>query len=76
MDKIKDRVTELLSFDVILEKRKKDNSEIFKNDFDEHIFVMRHKKTNTKKIFFILLLLTIIIGLIIFIIIYLNKAKT
>ena len=51
MDDKEEKVSKLLSFDVNIEKRKEDSPEIFKNDFDEHIFVMRHKKTNTKKIF-------------------------
>ena len=77
MDNKKDRVSKLLSFDVIIEKRKKENSEIFENDFDDNIFVTKHKKTKPKKIIFFIILLVaiIIIGLIIFIIIYLNKEK-
>ena len=33
MDNKKDRVSKLISFDVIIEKSKKDNSEIFENLF-------------------------------------------
>jgi len=74
MDHREEKVSKLLSFDVNIEKRKEDNSEIFKNDFDDDIFLIKHKKTRPKKLIFILLLLTIIIiGLLIFLIIYLNK---
>jgi len=75
MDNKEEKVSKLLSFDVNIEKRKEDNSEIFKNEFDDNIFVVKHKKTKPKKIYFILLLLIIIIGLIISIIIYLDKKK-
>ena len=61
MDHRKEKVSKLLSFDVNIEKRKEDNSEIFKNDFDDDIFLIKHKKTRPKKLIFILLLLTIII---------------
>ena len=76
MNNKEERVSKLLSFDVNIEKSKENNPEILRNDFDEDIFFIKHKKTKPKKILFILLLVTIIIiGLIIFIIIYLNKKK-
>ncbi len=77
MNNKEERVSKLVSFDVNIEKRKEDNSEILKNDFDDDIFLIKHKKTKPKKIIFLILLLVtiIIIGLIVFIIIYLNKKK-
>jgi len=51
MDSKEEKVSKLLSFDVNIEKRKEDNSEIFKNEFDDNIFVVKHKKTKPKKIY-------------------------
>ena len=48
MDNKKDGVSKLLSFDVIIEKRKKENSEIFENDFDDNIYMVKHKKPKPK----------------------------
>jgi len=77
MDNKEEKVSKILSYDVIIEKRKEENSEIFKNDFDDDIFLIKkHKKTKPKIIkFFIIILVAIIIeiGLIIFILIYSNK---
>jgi len=77
MDNKEEKVSKLLSFDVNIEKRKEDNSEILKIVFIDDIFLIKHKKTKPKKIIFLILLLVtiIIIGLIVFIIIYLNKKK-
>ena len=76
MDNKEEKVSNLLSYDVNIEKRKEDNPETLKNDFDEEVFLIKHKKTKPKKIiFFIILLVTIIFGFTIFIVFYLNKKK-
>jgi len=76
MDNKEEKVSKLLSYDVNIEKRKEDNPKTLKNDFDDDVFLIKHKKTKPKKIiFFIILLVTIIFRFTIFIVIYLSKKK-
>jgi len=76
MDIEEEKYSQLLKFDMNIEKRKEDNSEIFKNDFDDD-FLKNNKINKRKKIrmFILLLIIIIIIGLIIFFIINSNNKR-
>ena len=77
MDIEEEKYSNLLNFDKNIEKTKEDNSQIFKNDFDDDILLKNEKIMKQKRIRMLILLLVIIIiiGIIIFIIINSNKKE-
>ena len=50
MDNKEENVSKLLSFDVNIDRRKEDNSEMI-NDFDDDIFLIKNRKNKQKKIY-------------------------